>query len=53
MGIGIIHQELNMMEHLTVAENIFIGREFTQRNGISSISASKIGEPKNFLHGSR
>ncbi|MGO9309996.1 MAG: ATP-binding cassette domain-containing protein [Spirochaetia bacterium] len=30
MGIGIIHQELNMMEHLTVAENIFIGRESTR-----------------------
>jgi ribose transport system ATP-binding protein len=27
LGIGIIHQELNMMPHLTVAENIFIGRE--------------------------
>jgi len=26
-GICIIHQELNMMTHLTVAENIFIGRE--------------------------
>ena len=26
-GIGIIHQELNMMNHLTVAQNIFIGRE--------------------------
>lgn len=26
-GVGIIHQELNMMEHLTVAQNIFIGRE--------------------------
>lgn len=26
-GIGIIHQELNMMEHLTVSQNIFIGRE--------------------------
>ena len=26
-GIGIIHQELNMMPHLTVAQNIFIGRE--------------------------
>ncbi len=31
-GIGIIHQELNMMDHLTVAENIFIGRESMQRN---------------------
>lgn len=28
-GICIIHQELNMMPHLTVAENIFIGREKT------------------------
>ena len=34
MGIGIIHQELNMMDHLTVAQNIFIGRESMQRNGI-------------------
>ena len=31
-GIGIIHQELNMMEHLTVAQNIFIGRESTKRD---------------------
>ena len=29
-GIGIIHQELNLMPHLTVAENIFIGKEFTK-----------------------
>ena len=27
MGIIIVHQELNMMQHLSVAENIFIGRE--------------------------
>jgi ribose transport system ATP-binding protein len=26
-GISIIHQELNLMPHLTVAQNIFIGRE--------------------------
>lgn len=26
-GIVIVHQELNMMGHLTVAQNIFIGRE--------------------------
>ncbi len=32
-GIGIIHQELNMMEHLTVAQNIFIGRE-SMKHGI-------------------
>ncbi|MET0209946.1 MAG: sugar ABC transporter ATP-binding protein [Burkholderiaceae bacterium] len=26
-GIGIVHQELNLMNHLTAAQNIFIGRE--------------------------
>ncbi len=26
-GISVVHQELNMMNHLTVAQNIFIGRE--------------------------
>ena len=31
-GIGIIHQELNMINHLTVAQNIYIGRE--PMNGI-------------------
>jgi ribose transport system ATP-binding protein len=34
MGIGIIHQELNMMDQLTVAENIFIGRESTRAGGV-------------------
>ncbi|POR01311.1 D-ribose transporter ATP-binding protein [Alkalispirochaeta sphaeroplastigenens] len=33
-GIGIIHQELNMMDHLTVAQNIFIGRESTRAGGV-------------------
>ncbi len=27
LGLAIIHQELNLMGHLTVAQNIFIGRE--------------------------
>lgn len=31
MGIGIIHQELNLIPHLTVAQNIFIGREPRRR----------------------
>ncbi len=26
-GISVVHQELNMMNHLTVAQNMFIGRE--------------------------
>ena len=33
-GIGIIHQELNMMDHLTVSQNIFIGRESTHFGGL-------------------
>lgn len=31
MGISMVHQELNLMPHLTAAQNIFIGRE--PRNG--------------------
>lgn len=32
-GIGIIHQELNLIPELTIAENIFLGREFTNKFG--------------------
>ncbi|HEY4543956.1 MAG TPA: sugar ABC transporter ATP-binding protein [Tissierellaceae bacterium] len=31
LGVAIIHQELNMCNHLTVAENIFLGREIIKR----------------------
>jgi ribose transport system ATP-binding protein len=34
VGIGIIHQELHLMNHLTVAQNIFIGREPRGRLGL-------------------
>ncbi len=34
MGIGIIHQELALMNDLTVAQNIFIGREPRTRFGL-------------------
>ncbi|MBQ7196706.1 MAG: sugar ABC transporter ATP-binding protein, partial [Synergistaceae bacterium] len=30
LGIAIIHQELNMCQHLTVAANMFLGREITK-----------------------
>ena len=33
-GIVIVHQELNMLGHLTVAQNIFIGREYMKGNRI-------------------
>ncbi|EKT61411.1 ribose ABC transporter ATP-binding protein RbsA [Providencia sneebia] len=32
-GIGIIHQELNLIPELTIAENIFLGREFVNKFG--------------------
>jgi ribose transport system ATP-binding protein len=32
-GIGIIHQELNLIPQLSIAENIFLGREFVGRFG--------------------
>ncbi len=33
-GIIMIHQELNLMNHLSAAENIFIGREFKHPGGV-------------------
>ena len=34
LGIGIIHQELHLMPHLTAAQNVYIGREPRQRGGL-------------------
>jgi ribose transport system ATP-binding protein len=34
LGIGIVHQELNLMNHLSAAQNIFIGREPRGRFGL-------------------
>ncbi|WP_320129257.1 sugar ABC transporter ATP-binding protein [uncultured Sphaerochaeta sp.] len=31
LGVAIIHQELNMCAHLTVAENIFLGKEILKK----------------------
>ena len=35
LGIGMVHQELNLFENLNVAENIFLGREL--QKGVSPI----------------
>ncbi len=43
-GISIIHQELNMMNHLTVAQNIYIGRE--PKKGIMIDDAKMINDAK-------
>lgn len=37
-GIVIVHQELNMLGHLTVAQNLFIGREFKKGITIPSLT---------------
>ena len=34
LGIGIVHQELHLMPHLTAAQNVYIGREPTSLAGI-------------------
>ncbi|MEI3191565.1 MAG: hypothetical protein V8S36_04835 [Lachnospiraceae bacterium] len=36
LGISIIHQELMMAQHLTIAENVFMGREI-MKNGMGKI----------------
>lgn len=36
-GIAMIYQELNLVQDLTVAENIFLGREFTNNSKIFQI----------------
>ena len=41
IGVAIIHQELNMCEHLTVAQNIFLGREVTKKGILSDKEMNK------------
>jgi len=33
-GIALVHQELNLVPYLTVAENIFLGRELISKSGL-------------------
>lgn len=41
-GIAIIHQELNLVPHLSIAENIFLGREIT--NGLGMLDKKRMKE---------
>ena len=41
IGVAIIHQELNMCRHLTVAENMFLGREKRQGFVLSDAEMEK------------
>lgn len=47
IGIGVIYQELNLCHHLSVAENIFLGREYV--NGIKLNRKKMIEESKKYL----
>lgn len=51
-GVTIIHQELNLIPHLTVAENIFLGREPLTRLGFIDYNQMnrKTGELLSLLH---
>lgn len=44
LGVAIIHQELNMCAHLSVAENIFLGREITRSGVLSDREMNKRAE---------
>lgn len=48
VGVAIIHQELNMCRHLSVAENMFLGRE--KRKGFKLDNASMEAEAKSILN---
>ncbi|AEF80612.1 sugar ABC transporter ATP-binding protein [Leadbettera azotonutricia] len=41
LGIAIIHQELNLCSHLTVAENIFLGKELTKHGLLDKRAANE------------
>jgi len=47
-GIAIIHQELNLIPYLSVAENVFLGREFINRFGLINYKRM-YGEAKKLL----
>ncbi|CAK9883845.1 MAG: Galactose/methyl galactoside import ATP-binding protein MglA [Candidatus Erwinia impunctatus] len=40
-GIRVIHQELNLIGHFTVAESVFLGREIHSRSGMLDSSAMR------------
>jgi len=48
MGVAIIHQELNMCGHLTVAENIFLGREILRKGLLAQKEMN--AEARRILH---
>lgn len=41
LGVAIIHQELNMCQHLTVAANMFLGREIIKRGRLDKAEMNR------------
>lgn len=44
LGIAIIHQELNMCQHLTIAANMFLGREITKNGKLDNKTMNKLAK---------
>lgn len=49
MGVGFIHQELNLCPNLSVAENLFLGREITGKGKVFSNKKEMYKESRNML----
>ncbi|MBN9119299.1 MAG: sugar ABC transporter ATP-binding protein [Planctomycetes bacterium] len=43
-GVSLIHQELNLAENLTVADNLFLGRELTRGGFLRALDRRAMGE---------
>lgn len=44
MGVGIIHQELNLLPHRTVYQNIFLGREIMKSEVLRTVDNRKMAK---------
>lgn len=49
MGIRVIHQELNLIPHFTVAESVFLGQETTRSGGLLNRKSMRAAAQKFFL----
>lgn len=50
LGIAVIHQELSVVPHMTVAENIFLGKFSVKKNGFIIDDEAMIKEAAELLH---
>ncbi|HEY1187958.1 MAG TPA: sugar ABC transporter ATP-binding protein, partial [Gemmata sp.] len=50
-GVSLIHQELNLAENLTVADNLFLGREITRGGALRALDRRTTGDRARALLG--